>query len=60
MFVILVIEWIVFLVLAVYLEQVLASGTGVRRHPLFFLPALKSKSRGSAQAGFPPLQPPIQ
>ena len=51
-FVILVVEWIVFLVLAVYLEQVLASGTGVRRYPLFFLPSWKSKRGVSAQAVF--------
>ena len=31
-------EWLLFLALAWYLEQVLPSGTGVRRHPLFFLP----------------------
>ena len=34
---ILVGEWVLFLVLAWYLEQVLPSGAGVRRKPLFFL-----------------------
>ncbi|KAL2614026.1 hypothetical protein R1flu_025718 [Riccia fluitans] len=37
-FVIQSVEWFVFLVIAVYLDQVmLASGSGMRRHPLFFL-----------------------
>lgn len=35
--IILLVEWWVFMVLAWYLEQVFASGTGNRRHPLFFL-----------------------
>jgi hypothetical protein len=35
--VILAIEWAVFMVLAWYLEQVMSAGTGNRRHPLFFL-----------------------
>lgn len=37
-FIILLVEAVLFLVLAWYLEQVLPTGTGVRRHPLFFLP----------------------
>jgi hypothetical protein len=35
--IILVVEWFVFMLLAWYLEQVFASGTGNRRHPLYFL-----------------------
>lgn len=37
MWAILIVEWFVFMALAWYLEQVFASGTGNRRHPLFFL-----------------------
>lgn len=37
-FIILLVEAVLFLGLAWFLEQVLPSGTGVRRHPLFFLP----------------------
>ncbi|KIZ06631.1 hypothetical protein MNEG_1315 [Monoraphidium neglectum] len=36
-YIILALEWWVFMGLAWYLEQVFASGTGNRRHPLFFL-----------------------
>eukprot|EP01112_Ceratiomyxa_fruticulosa_P013038 TRINITY_DN3645_c1_g1_i2.p1 TRINITY_DN3645_c1_g1~~TRINITY_DN3645_c1_g1_i2.p1 ORF type:complete len:881 (-),score=186.76 TRINITY_DN3645_c1_g1_i2:11-2653(-) len=36
-FVFLVIEWVVLMVLSIYLENVLPSGYGVKRHPLFFL-----------------------
>lgn len=35
--ILLVVTWLVFLVLALYLEQVFASGTGIRKHPLYFL-----------------------
>ena len=34
-------EWFVFMAAAWYLEQVFASGTGNRRHPLFFLDACR-------------------
>jgi len=40
-FIILAAEWFVFMGLAWYLEQVFASGTGNRRHPLFFLDACR-------------------
>lgn len=36
-FVILILEWFLFMGLAYYLEQVLATGNGIRKHPLFFL-----------------------
>jgi hypothetical protein len=39
-------EWWVFMGLAWYLEQVFASGTGNRRHPLFFLDCLRRVSQG--------------
>jgi hypothetical protein len=31
------IEWPVFLLLALYLDQIIDSGHGVTKHPLFFL-----------------------
>ncbi len=34
---IMVVEWLVFLIIAYYLEQVIASGSGVKKHPLYFL-----------------------
>lgn len=46
---ILVGEWVLFLVLAWYLEQVLPSGAGVRRKPLFFLD--RWRRQPSAAAG---------
>ncbi len=39
-------EWFVFMGLAWYLEQVFASGTGNKRHPLFFLDACRRVSDG--------------
>jgi ABC-type multidrug transport system ATPase subunit len=42
---IMAVEWAIFLVLAWYLEQVLSSGTGVRRSPLFFLDSAKKRRR---------------
>ena len=43
-------EWWVFMALAWYLEQVFASGTGNRRHPLFFLDGLRRGGRAAAAA----------
>jgi hypothetical protein len=40
---ILVVEWLIFMVLAWYLEQVFASGSRVRRSPLFFLEGFRKK-----------------
>ncbi len=34
---IMAVEWLVFLIIAYYLEQVIASGSGVKKHPLYFL-----------------------
>eukprot|EP01025_Chloroclados_australasicus_P028913 TRINITY_DN286_c0_g1_i4.p1 TRINITY_DN286_c0_g1~~TRINITY_DN286_c0_g1_i4.p1 ORF type:complete len:1073 (-),score=121.43 TRINITY_DN286_c0_g1_i4:266-3484(-) len=39
-----IVEWAVFMVLAWYLQQVLDSGTGVRKHPLFFLDSCRKKT----------------
>ncbi|CAI5466130.1 unnamed protein product [Closterium sp. Yama58-4] len=39
---ILAVEWLVFLLLAIYLDQVVSAGSGVRKHPLFFLRGCKS------------------
>ena len=46
-FVILIVEGFLMLPLAWYLEQVLPTGTGVRRHPLFFLRSRKPRSQAS-------------
>lgn len=42
---IMAVEWALFLLLAWYLEQVLPTGTGVRKHPLFFLKSKKRRLR---------------
>ncbi|CAI5987496.1 unnamed protein product [Closterium sp. NIES-65] len=39
------VEWLVFLLLAIYLDQVVSAGSGVRKHPLFFLRGCKSGCR---------------
>lgn len=44
---ILVVEWVIFLLLAIYLDQVVASGSGVKKHPLFFLGYGRAKPGGS-------------
>ncbi|GFR42637.1 hypothetical protein Agub_g3573 [Astrephomene gubernaculifera] len=36
-----VVEWAVFMLLGWYLEQVLSSGTGISRHPLYFLDCVR-------------------
>ena len=38
---IMILEWIIFLLLSYYLEQISGSGTGVKKHPLYFLPDLQ-------------------
>ena len=43
-------EWFAFMALAWYLEQVFASGTGNRRHPLFFLDGLRRGRKAAANA----------
>jgi hypothetical protein len=43
-------EWVLFVALAWYLEQVFASGTGNRRHPLYFLDPCR-KARNGRRAG---------
>ncbi|KIZ07740.1 hypothetical protein MNEG_0209 [Monoraphidium neglectum] len=47
---ILIVEWFVFIALAWYLEQVFASGTGNRRHPLFFLDCFRKGHKAAANA----------
>ena len=51
------VETVLAVVLAWYLEQVLSSGTGVRRHPLFFLH--KKKSAGGAREAVPRTRKPL-
>ncbi|EFJ28933.1 ATP-binding cassette transporter [Selaginella moellendorffii] len=41
---IMLVEWIIFLVLAQYLDKVVASGCGLKRRPLFFLERFFQKS----------------
>jgi len=42
--IILLVEWPFFMLLAYYLEQVLSSGVGAQRHPLFFLDCFRCKT----------------
>ncbi|KAL3679377.1 hypothetical protein R1sor_022333 [Riccia sorocarpa] len=44
-FIIQVVEWFLFILLAWYLDQVVQSGSGVKKHPLFFL---GFKNKGAA------------
>lgn len=46
--IILFIEWVVFMLLNLYLDQVVASASGLNKHPLFFL---KFKRKGSKAKG---------
>jgi hypothetical protein len=48
--IILAAEWVWFMGLAWYLEQVFASGTGNRKHPLFFLKGWSKKVGGCMSA----------
>ena len=50
-------EWPVFMILAWYLEQVVDSGTGVRRHPLFFLEGICGGVSGSSWGGHFSMRP---
>jgi hypothetical protein len=45
---ILAVEWVIFLVLNFYLDQVVSSENGIRKHPLFFL---NFKRKGKTAAG---------
>ncbi|KAI3846532.1 hypothetical protein MKX03_008214 [Papaver bracteatum] len=36
-FLLMIVEWFVMLIVAYYLDQVVSAGSGVRKHPLFFL-----------------------
>jgi ABC-type multidrug transport system ATPase subunit len=46
--IILAVEWIVFLLLTLYLDQVVSADNGIRKHPLFFL---NFKRKGEAAKG---------
>jgi hypothetical protein len=41
------VEWVLFLLVAYYLDQVLVSGSGVKKNPLFFLNAILHRKRAS-------------
>ncbi|XP_057868703.2 ABC transporter A family member 7 [Cryptomeria japonica] len=45
--IIMFIEWLIILPLAYYLDQVVSLGSGVRRHPLFFLDSIRKTYRPS-------------
>lgn len=51
------VETVLAIALALYLEQVLSSGTGVRRHPLFFLRKRKALGGSEEAAPRPPKGP---
>ncbi|KAG2425810.1 hypothetical protein HXX76_013435 [Chlamydomonas incerta] len=40
-----VVEWFIFMALGWYLEQVLSSGNGIRRHPLYFLECCMGRNK---------------
>jgi hypothetical protein len=44
---IMAVEWALFLLLAYYLDQVLVSGSGVKKNPLFFLNGILHRERES-------------
>jgi hypothetical protein len=44
--VILFMEWMIFMLLTIYLDQVAASESGINKHPLFFLKIFKPKTEG--------------
>ncbi|EFJ52407.1 hypothetical protein VOLCADRAFT_79211 [Volvox carteri f. nagariensis] len=46
-----VVEWAIFMVLGWYLEQVLSSGTGIRRHPLYFLKCCMPRRKAHGGGG---------
>ncbi|MCL7026910.1 hypothetical protein MKW94_000367 [Papaver nudicaule] len=48
-FFIMIVEWFVILIVAYYLDQVISPGSGVRKHPLFFLKNLSKKPSPSYQ-----------
>ena len=50
---VLAVDTVLAILLALYLEQILSSGTGVRRHPLFFLHRRKSAGGSGAAAPKP-------
>jgi hypothetical protein len=52
--IILAAEWVWFMGLAWYLEQVFASGTGNRKHPLFFLKGWTKKVGWATSEGMGP------
>lgn len=45
--IIMFIEWLIILPAAYYLDQVVSLGSGIRRHPLFFLDHMRKKSKQS-------------
>jgi len=48
--IIFLIEWVVIALAAYYLDSVLATGSGLKRHPLFFLRGLRGGAKAKAKA----------
>ncbi|MCO5597007.1 hypothetical protein L7F22_051079 [Adiantum nelumboides] len=44
---IMAVEWLLFLVIAYYLDQVVVSGSGLKKDPLFFLKGIHKNKKGS-------------
>lgn len=49
--IIMLVEWVVFMLIAWYLEQVMDTGVGVPRHPLFFLGRFRGGTKKGKAAG---------
>ena len=45
--IIMYVEWLIVFPVAYYLDQVVSLGSGIRRHPLFFLDHIRKKSKQS-------------
>ncbi|GIL71728.1 hypothetical protein Vretimale_837 [Volvox reticuliferus] len=43
-----VVEWAIFMILGWYFEQVISNGTGIHRHPLFFLQSCMKRRKAPA------------
>ncbi|KAI3974176.1 hypothetical protein MKX01_033427 [Papaver californicum] len=48
-FLLMIVEWFIMLIVAYYLDQVVSAGSGVRKHPLFFLKKSKKPSASYQQ-----------
>ncbi|RZC79896.1 hypothetical protein C5167_042471 [Papaver somniferum] len=58
-FLLMIVEWFVMLIIAYYLDQVVSAGSGVRKHPLFFLKKSKKPPASCQQPTTQTQQPNI-